>query len=554
VRRIDRWAGAESDRADLSRRRAATLLVAVVAAAFALRIASFRHGLPHVFHSDYAQVDEAVALLQNGRFVHGSPYPVTHVYAYAAFDLGAYLAGRLAGRWPSWPAFLEEFERDETHHALARAYTAAMGALLPLAVYRLARLRLRRRASVVAAALLAASALHVAYAHQARIHVPAITVLAFAARSVVALGLGARGVRRSVAAGAACGVAATISQLGLLLGLAAATLVLARTRLARDALRSLAAGGLGMSAAVGAFFLAGHLPGVVELPPDATWSARMETLGLQMRVQFAPWRNLPALLGRWVLAEPTVAAGLAMALARATRPNADRAALAAFGAYPIVAFLVLGTNYDVPRYSLSMTPFLAILAAAGWEAIGARAVRIVALVVALGVPTAASVRYDATLRAIDTRLALLEALERFATEGRTALVDAQSLPPRPRLPRGILKFPRDESYRRAWDSSETPGRIVRESTPDVVVWRRIGGRASIEGSIDLESLGYRLAARVDPGVERGSYFPDAPTGGVPDFFRTRWCGPAAAVFTRSDEAAGALARACAAAGMPLDRP
>lgn len=161
-----------------------TWLIAALlfAAACALRLPGYDHGLPHRSEPDTYVVEQAEGLQQRGllnRYDAGWKYPL----------FVATLVAAVPTRAPEEPPVdaLRPLERHlaaaANSHAHARLVVALFSALIAPATYLLARAFLSRRWSVVAALLAAASLLHLCFSLQARPHAPAsvTTILALVA-------------------------------------------------------------------------------------------------------------------------------------------------------------------------------------------------------------------------------------------------------------------------------------------------------------------------------------------------------------------------------------
>jgi dolichyl-phosphate-mannose-protein mannosyltransferase len=558
---------------DLSRRTAAVTLGLLVAVGFGLRIWSFRVGLPHIFHSDFVQVDEAAELLEKGSFAERSSYPVTHVYAYAGADLAAYAIGRVGGRWKSWREFVSQLAGRSLQHEIARAYTAAVGSLIAVGVYLLARQHLSRRAALFAAGMAAFSPVHVIYAHQARIHVPGITLLAFAAIPVARLVRLQAGWRTALAAGAACGATASVFQLGYLLAATAGGLLVLRRRTWMAALSGIAVLAAGFAAVLGALWLAGHLPGAAR---PATRSGSFEnvlTLGIPTVTLGIHPERFPGLILRWALAEPMVAVGSILFLVTSIRSPSLRPALLAYGLYPVIAFATLGTNYEEVRYSMSVTPFLAVLAGGMGPGVmnkhgGVSETRIanhprfLYAALALAVPLAQSLRFDSLLDEADTRVTLQRVLGEKPGDLRTAVQagiyshwlrrkgselerpapvqagharDWQDKPP------GVEMFPPDGDFR-IWRTGKTPEMSLEASGAVVFVLARFTRDPEKSERIDLPRIGFRKIGEISPGRLPASALPDAPDYLIPDLWLAHRPGPRIEIWVKTEAAAEAMAR------------
>jgi hypothetical protein len=530
------------------RRAALIALCALTLLALALRLVGLQHGLPHVLHSDHLQVRQAVTLLTEGQFENRSPYPPVHSFVYAGvFSLG-FVAdqARPSPRWASWDDFVLELQAPALAHRMARLYIALMGALLVPAVYLLARLRLARGAALLAAAIVAVSLPHVACAHQARIHVPGITLL-------VLLGLPAfrllsresradndavagrtPRLRAWLVAGLALGVVAAIVQLAWLALGVCALLVVFLVRPWGLAWRAGLAGLTGFLGAVGALVAVPRLAGWVAetaghgaLDNALTLGIPGKTLGLRSLEEF------PRMLATYARAEPALVAALLLLAPLLWR--AHRRELLLLGLYPAVLFLVLGTNYHQARYSLSATPFLAVLAAAGWAATRSRPLRVALAALLLALPLASCMRYDLLLLREDTRVQADAALGALVQAGLSVTVRQELLLDKAAAPPGTGMFPPD-GYS-AWRSgAESAADTLLRLAPDVFV---TGPDTSELGALDegwLEAQGWRRCGELPSGSAAPVPLPDATDDLVRDTWSAQRPGPDIAFWVRGDAA------------------
>jgi hypothetical protein len=506
----------------------------IIGIAFALRIHEYKFYLPHVFYSDYIQVDHAAELLQKGVYVDRSSYPHTHVFCYAAADVTAFCLGKLTGARGDWSYFVEQLasKRDPTlRQSIGRAYTAVLGSLLSAAVYWLARARFNRKVALLAAAMIAFAPAHVIYGHQTRIHVPGILALTMAA------GCMARGVYlgitpwRAVAIGAACGFTASIFQLGFLGGAAAAALIVLHTRpLARAAYLCVCAG-TGFAAVFVGLTEIAHASGLVQHAPGSGALDNAGTLGIPTAALagFSVGRFLerfPMLLGNWVLAEPFVALGCALFVLQCWQKKFAWRDCVVFGVYPAIVFVALGTSYTEVRYTLSATPFLCIPAAAAILVIGPIPVRAALGALAILVPLATAVRYDALLGRADTRLVLhskIPALMRCAVT--TAIDDSLLLRPVDLAP-PISDFPPRGNHK-LWPplGTELPHLTLLRLDAKLYIRARNDQSESIVSTSQLGQHKFRLAGEIPGAPYSRSILPDAPDNLMLTLWRAERPGP-----------------------------
>jgi hypothetical protein len=533
-------------------------LASITLVALGLRLWRLDVGLPHVLHSDRVQVELAAELLADGSFVNRSSYPATHVYVYAAVDLVAYALGRagLVGGIDGWPSFLVRLGDVAFRHTVARAYTALAGALLPLAVYLLARASFGRPTALVAAGIAAFDPLHVALSHQARIHVPGITLLVFAA-AIVARRLAsppARGGAGSRAgdgavAGACCGATAAVFQLGYVLLAATLAWLAARVRPARAAALCAAAALACFAAVVALVSLAGHVAGVERGSVGHVPADSVLTLGIpSATLGFHPVARMPRLLAGWVMAEPLRASFVLLYVVQVLRRRRawDAAALGLL--YAVALVVVAGTNYTHPRYALSATPFLAVPAAV--VACGQRGGRSRAAAAALLLlaPLATSLRYDALLGAPHTGERAHAIVARAAEAGLRVAVQDHLMLRGVQTPPGVGAFPPGRSFRDWTTGRERPLDTLRRMDPDLLLLGppELGGVHQPSGE-QLEALGYRRAQTLSSSPAVSPSLPDATKAMAFDVWRARGLGPTITFWARDDEAAATLRRVQAAA-------
>lgn len=524
-------------------RRVAALLCLLVAGAFALRVWNFDAYLPRIYYSDYVQVDQAADLLARGQFVERSSYPLTHTFVLAAVDALAYGVLWATGSASGWEEFvgrLAAADDPSLRHWIARLYTALLGAATVAALYPLARTRFGRGVSLFAAALLAVSPAHVAYAHQARIHVPGIFLLVCAAWAVLRAG-DSRRPPQLLLAGAACSVVASIFQLGFVLAASSALwLAISEGCVKRGAGHAgfLAAG---FAAALGVLSLLTHAGDWVIAAAGSGALESAKTLGIpSMTVEGVSaqrfLQRFPQFVSNWITAEPFVAIGVAWALWASRRVEGLRQGIFPFVTYPAVLFPLLGTTYTEVRYSLSATPFLAIVAAIGLTSIAAPALRMGLCAAALAVPLATSIRYDALLSRDDSRIVLegvVRSLEskgvRIAIEDSLAVVSACGAGGRWQ----VMKMPPDGNFQAWVQGKESPRTTMLVNRRDV--YMRGSGDVSPFGlsNADLESLRFQLCATIPGTPTPPPVLPDAPSNLLWSIWRAPRSGPTIEIFAEA---------------------
>jgi hypothetical protein len=520
------------------------LLALVVLASFGLRIREYRVGLPHVFHSDYVQVEQAARLVRDGSFRDTTIYPATQVFAYAAADWVAYGLGRLTGTWPDFGTFADELQGRSLQHAIGRAYTAVVGSLLGIAVYLLARLRFSRGVAVLAAAMVSFGPVHVIYSHQVRPHIACVTLVAFAAIPVLRLTTAAATARGALLAGLATGVAAAFFQLGWVLLATAAVLIACFTRPWGRALRLGLLGLLGFGVGLGTLMALCRWPGLVVAAQGSAVIGQSftDTLGFGVQDLLDDAGRFGRLALAWVAAEPARAVLLLLFVPLALRSRRHRRDLVIYGVYPLGVLAALGGLMGAQvRYTLSMTVFLAILAAAGVLALRSRTARVTCAALLVLAPLASSVRYDLLIGGVDTRLAVAELLPRLVSpEVKISIDDKLVFDPR-KLPEGVARFPPQGNFRPWYNEGVPPRRTLIESAVDIHV--RVHGpwRNSAIGDEAMGWFGFELYGLVDSAPPGRSFLPDAPSHIVPDLWRTTRPGPPIEFWTRTEAGRARLA-------------
>jgi hypothetical protein len=532
---------------DLSRKAAAIGLLVLVASGLALRLWEYRAFLPQVFYSDYIQITQATDLLRDGSFMERSSYPVTHTYVYAAADVVAYSWDRILGG-PDWATFIENLTvRDQgLRHVIGRVYTAIMGSLLALAVYRLARVRHARKVALLAAAFAAFSPAHVIYGHQPRIHVPGILALTLAAIPVVQCLDSSTGWRRAAAAGAACAGVAAIFQFGFFLFVTALGLVgfgaLLRRRTWRRAVTLGLILGIAFGATLGILHLVTHPPGVVRPAPGSGTFDNVGTLGIPtVAVEGVSverfLQRFPLFFVHWCGAEPFVALGVVVYLARAIRRRAPWSELIALGLYPLLVFLVLGTTYTEVRYSLSALPFLGILAAEALVRARPMWLRAILVAASVLVPLASSIRYDILIGADDTRLALHRMLPNLESDVVRTSIDTPLLLPPFQFHPGIVQFPPNGNYSvfAGPKASGLPAALFQQKAQVFVAVDDPEQTLTVAPK-ELQTMGFQPYAKIRGGIRSRTFLPDAPEWLLVDLWNDVRCGPTILIWVKSPAA------------------
>jgi len=335
--------------------RTPALVAAIAATGLLLRLAGVRWGLPNSDHYFSYHPDEVFVLVPSLGFAHGEWNPRFFNYG----TLYLYLVGIPAvalGLAPD-PA---EFPAGLRHlHLLGRLITALMGAATVPVLYWALRGEGRRLAAL-AAALLALCPLHIVNSHYATVDVPAtfwLTVALAIALSCAARPSGRGGLLLGMAVGLA---AATKYNAGLFLLPAALAPVLAPPRSWRWSWGLGVLGGAVVGFIIGCpyFWTEDFRRGVLFELQHARVGGTLAFVDTGSGWVYHLLRGLPAGLGYGLVA--AVALGVAAAVALPSR--AVRLALVWSAFY----LLVIGAGRErFIRYLVPLTPFLAVLGAAG---------------------------------------------------------------------------------------------------------------------------------------------------------------------------------------------
>ena len=414
-------------KSDLLRGDPRLALVAILAAAAALRLPGIRYGLPF---GNLLNPDEQSIVPRAWRMVHGGgldpewfDYPTLVLYLLAPFQ-----------GWQGSPSYLS-----------ARLVVAALGVAAVAASWWLGRRAYGAAAGVVAAGVVAVQTTHVAYSHMAVTDVP-LTLGVAASLALMISG-------RLEWAGLVAGLAAGAKYPGVFL--AFPLLVSAWGQWRRLALSA----ALGVAAFVGTSpFVAVHS----ELARDEALRvqrlAREGWLGFE-HDSFA----LFAFSGRvwWTFGPVALVAVAGLAVALRERRRADLA-LSVFVLVYFANLLTLGAHFD--RYLLPLVP-----------ALGALAGRIRPLVplaiLFLALPLAWSIRDDVRLTRTDTRVAAADWLERNLPQGARVAAD----PSTPAV-RGIVLPLLLPGPKRGFDSNRAVDRLREQGISHVLVTGAVADR------------------------------------------------------------------------------
>jgi hypothetical protein len=531
----------------LSRQSAALLVALLTLVALALRLARLRHGLPHVFHSDFFQIDQAVSLLRHGWFVDRHDYPLALVYVYAAAGWLTFQVQSVLGTGPgAWAGFVERFADPAVHHAVGRLVTVLAGCLIVPAVYRLARVRHARGVALLAAAALAVDPVHVLTSLQVRPHVPAMTLIVLVSPWMLRLIERARaGPGLALRCGAGLGLCAAVFQLGYIALAWALALAALRLRPLARLARLLPALLLGFALALAAVNLPAQHPDVAR-PPAA--SSALEPAGtLSMPARMLGWGHAERFsenAGSWLAAEPAVAVGLLAFLLACSAGRLRTSDLLLYASFPLLVVVVMGVLVGAHvRYVLAIVPFLAVLAAAGTLTLRPRGMRWLLSALLVVLPAAASLRALALLDTVDTRVALAGVLERLSqgtTPGEAPLTVAwqdRLVIDRGRLPPGVIEFPAYDDLAGRELATRPPHEALASS--GARLYARVPGIGWANGPLApavLERLGFRLYGSMPSAPPGRLHLPDVPDRLFPDLWRTHRAGPPIELWVAGEEA------------------
>lgn len=417
-----------SGRRPVHRPRAATVaLGAILLVAFALRVASIRHGLPFAFNPDEDQhfVPRAAAAADGDWNPGYFENPSGLTYLLALVFMAVFPGQDMTQLLVTDPTAV---------FTVARVTVALLGTLAVGLVSWAGRRFFGTAAGLVAAAVMAVGFLPVYYSHQAVNDVPTLVPVTVAL--VACLLILERGTWWTyLLAGAAVGVAGGMKYLAAPLALVIVLAVVLRVAAGRER-RWRACGLLAAAGAVTIGSLVLTTPYLVldigtvhdQLTGQSSQAAT-EKLGQSG----SAWVYYPTSL-LWGLGWAPVAFTVLGAVVAA---RSDRARAALLLTFPVLLYLYLGTqDRFFGRWVLSAYPALTILgglgvvAAAGWlrervgpGAVRQRAVLPVLLVVLLGQPLASSVHSDWVLGHTDTRTLAREWIREYVDGSRRIVVE-----------------------------------------------------------------------------------------------------------------------------------
>ncbi|MHC5212008.1 MAG: hypothetical protein ACYTG2_14920 [Planctomycetota bacterium] len=528
---------------DLSSRTAIAVLVAVVLVSLVLRMWNGSHGLPAVLHSDYRQVEQAAWLLEEGSVTHRVPYLPGNTFAYAAADALVWATTRVLGSGESWDEFVTRLQSASVHHTIGRGYVSCLGSLLAVAVYLLARQRFPRRVALLAAAIAAFAPMQIIFSHQARIHVPAIVVLSFAAIAVMKLGAGQATKRTAAAAGIGAAASVAMVQYGWLLLGTAGLLTLLVVRPWRSALRLGLVMSLSFLIVHAVTLLLMYRTGFIEVPEGQRVFGDFWTLGMsRSSVSLQPAMFVQLVLS-WILSEPVRAFCLVLFGVACLRGRLRPRDGLVYGLYPAIALCVIGAGIGAqPRYAMSATPFLAVLAAAGVLSVRAAWPRRVLVALLLVVPLSTAIRYDLLIDRPDTRVTMASVLGSIASPETRVTINHELVLNPNRIPAHVVTLPPGGDYRVMQTGSDWAIRLLAESS--TLIFVRPSGAWAADSADDeqLLALGFQFYGSLAGGADGTDFLPDAPQHPTLDIWTVQRPGPTIEVWVRSERALARLQR------------
>jgi Dolichyl-phosphate-mannose-protein mannosyltransferase len=414
-------------------------VVAIAAAALALRVTALDFGLPAVYNPDEISIlSRALAFAKGDPNPHNFLYPTFFFYALFAW-LGAYFAlARITGAVTSLNAFQQRFFIDPSGVYLAgRALGAVCGAVTTGVTAVLGRTLFDAPTGLAAAALLAVSPLAVQDAHYVKHDVPVTLGIAVAlwrlARCWPEGGARGRVPHGDLVLGAAaCGVAWSTHYYSVFLAVPLALTAIDARRAEgwRSVARELALAG----AVAGAVFFA--LSPFLLVEPATAW--RDIVANRQIVVDRAASHGLLANLQRYVTLLVRTGATLPVAALAGIGAVAvlftDRRRALLLLSFPVPFLLFIANTVPASRYLNPVLPVVALLAAVAIRHLaralaprraGVAMAALTALAGAVGL--ADSVRVVRFFGQDDTRTLAQRVIETQAGAGATVLVQPYSV-------------------------------------------------------------------------------------------------------------------------------
>ncbi|HEY2434754.1 MAG TPA: glycosyltransferase family 39 protein [Vicinamibacterales bacterium] len=400
--------------------RATWPLIAILAAAFALRVWGAGFGLPHTeCRPDERQLVNLATRVADGDLnPHYFIWPTLYVYVLAA----VFRLEGLAGLFHDAPARLAELIFT------ARLLGVLLGTALVYAVHEVSRIVSGRAAARTAAFLCAVTFLAVRESHFGMLDVP--MTLAIVAAMTVLLGARVLTPWRAAAFGLAAGLAASIKFNGILVMVPGLVLALYDGARSKDLARTSWRLALGMALAAILGFLAGTPYAALDAPAFLAGTRALhdhlasghvhdgQQLAIGSPLRAYAFDLLPAAVGWPVVI--VAAAGFVLLLVRQRR---EAVALVSF---PVAYLAAASTGSTVfARYALPLVPFICVAAAEAIASLAGRAGHYkVAVVVALSALLAfpsmrAAFWLDTLLARTDSRLLAAQWIAAHVPSGAT---------------------------------------------------------------------------------------------------------------------------------------
>jgi hypothetical protein len=206
--------------------------------------------------------------------------------------------------------------------------------------------------------------------------------------------------------------------------------------------------------------------------------------------------------------------------------------------------LVLGTNYAHPRYHMTASLFLVVLAAAGCMSLRTTWMRTGLAALLVVVPLANSARYDTLLDTRDTRIELRGMLDALAGADSRVTVQDSLLGWSRSPPPGVERFPPRGSFSAWSQGTSTPAETLIRGGAEIYI--RVSGNTLNDRLTrsDLAALGFSLFGEIASApIQKMTYLPDAPRHLVPDLWLTSRAGPPIEIWARGATAESRLRRA-----------
>lgn len=514
----------------------ALLTITLIAAA--LRFVRLDAGLPYLFHSDAFQIGQALHLLEFGWFTDSVNYPhaLVHVYAWMArieHACRSWFVDTGASGPESFAVYLDHLREPTHHQTLGRVFSAVCGTLLAPAVYHLARARFDRVVALIAAAAIACDPSHVITAHQVRPHAPVVLLIVGAASLLLRVAADPAARVRSFVCGGVVGLATATFQLGWFELAWAIGIVFVFVRPWRDSIRVTGLVGAGFAWVFVLVTAWGHRDEVVRAVALESARDAASTLSLPATlIARGSFERLRETAFSWFFASPLtilLAASFLVVLGFRRRWRSFGFDLAAFVGLPLLVFVAMGGFVgSFARYSLTATPFLAVLGAATCESARLRRFGGMLAVVWIGCHAAFSIRYLDLVDSVDTRVSANVLALELESRGATVAVQDRLVIDRSILSSRVFEFPPHDRSRGAIDRPLGPRAQLR--TAGTTAFLTTPGSQPAFSQADLESLGLSYIGAIGTAPTRVIVLPDLSERLFVDLFVATRTGPKVEVF------------------------